>query len=144
MAIPTAYTEQELSEYMLSVTSAVSETVGETGLQSWHFAEAVNDVLVAYDVTDIADAIDIAKLRSLAKVEAWRTVIGYLMTAYDFSADGASYKRSQMLAAAEKAMASAQADAEVNGYSTAYAIQMGTIIYSDAYAITESEDDYAS
>jgi hypothetical protein len=41
-------------------------------------------------------------------------------------------------------MASAQADAEVNGYSTAYAIQMGTIIYSDAYAITESEDDYAS
>jgi hypothetical protein len=141
MAIPASYTEQELTEYMLSTTSAVA---GVVELESYAFSEAVNDVLVTYGVDTIAEAIDIAKLRSLAKVEAWRTVIGYLMIAYDFSADGASYKRSQMLAAAKDALASAQADAEVSGYSSAYAIQMGTITYSDAYAITDTADDYAS
>jgi hypothetical protein len=141
MAIPANYTEQELTEYMLSTTSAVA---GVVELESYAFSEAVNDVLVTYGVDTIAEAIDIAKLRSLAKVEAWRTVIGYLMIAYDFSADGASYKRSQMLAAAKDALASAQADAEVSGYSSAYAIQMGTITYSDAYAITDTADDYAS
>lgn len=144
MAIPASYTEYELTEYMLSVTSAVSATVGETGLQTYAFAEAVNDVLVAYGVDDIADAEDIAKLRSLAKVEAWRTVISHLMTAYDFSADGASYSRSQMLAAAEKALSMAESAAEASGYSSTYAIQLGTITYSDAYALSETEDDYAS
>lgn len=124
MAIPTSYTEYELSEYMLSVTAAVSASAG---LDSLAFDEAVNDVLTAYGEADIADVTDVAKLRALAKVEAWRTVIGYLMTAYDFSADGGSYKRSQMLTGAEKALERAEADAALAGYSATYAIQIGTM-----------------
>jgi hypothetical protein len=133
MAIPTSYTEYELSEYMLSVTAAVSASAG---LDSMAFDEAVNDVLAAYGEDDIADATNIVKLRVLAKVEAWRTVISYLMTAYDFSADGGSYKRSQMLAGAEKALERAEADASIAGYGAAYAIQMGTM--------TRSFDPYMS
>jgi len=140
MAIPTSYDEYELSRYMLATTATVAEVAG---VESYTFIEAVNDTLTAYGVASIALATDIAKLRSLAKVEAWKTVISYLMTAYDFTADGASYKRSQMLAAAESALSRVEADAALAGYSTVYGIQMGTMVYSDPYTITESADDYA-
>lgn len=134
MAIPTAYTEIGLTAYMRSVTKAVSDTLG---LNQGEFQEAVNDVLTVYGVDDIADATDITKLRALAKVAAWRTVNDLLITtAYDFSADGGSYKLSQMKEGAEKALEMAEQAAAEAGYSVGYAIQMGTL--------TRPNDPYVS
>lgn len=131
MAIPSAYTEGSLAAYMRSVTKAVSDVLN---LIDSDFAEAVNDVLSAYGVSDIADATDIAKLRTLAKVSAWRTVNDALITtAYDFSADGGSYKLSQMKAGAEKALELAE---QAAGASAAYAIEIGTL--------TRPHDPYVS
>lgn len=134
MAIPTAYTEIGLTAYMRNVTKAVSDTLN---LNQGEFQEAVNDVLTVYGVDDIADATDITKLRALAKVAAWRTVNDLLITtAYDFSADGGSYKLSQMKAGAEKALELAEQAAAEAGYSVGYAIQMGTL--------TRPNDPYVS
>ena len=141
MAIPTSYTEETLMDHMLSTTEAVAEIAG---VDSYAFEEAVNDTLTAYGAATIDLATNIAKLRALAKVEAWKTLITYLMTLYDFTADGASYKRSQMLAAAEAALSKAEADAALAGYSTVYSIEMGTMVYSDPYSLVESADDYAT
>ena len=125
MAAPTSYTESSLISYMRTVTQAVSDTLG---LNTGAFQEAVNDVLAAYGVSDIADATDITKLRVLAKVAAWRTVNDWLVTtAYDFSADGGSYKLSQMKEGAEKALQMAEGAAAEAGYTDAYAIQIGTL-----------------
>lgn len=142
MAVPTAYTENELRSYMLSTTKAVSEVVG---LRVTDFVDGSTDVLLMYGVSAIVDATDIAKLRALAKVVAWRTVNDYLVaTAYDFSADGGSYKLSQMKASAEKALELAEQAAIQAGYISGYAIEMGTLTrpydpYADACA---SSDEY--
>jgi hypothetical protein len=99
-----------------------------------------------YGVSAIADATDIAKLRAIAKVVAWRMVNDYLVaTAYDFSADGASYRLSQMKASAEKALELAEQAAIQAGYISGYAVEMGTLTraydpYVDACA---SSDEYA-
>lgn len=134
MAAPTSYTESSLISYMRTVTQAVSDTLN---LNTGAFQEAVNDVLAAYGVSDIADVTDITKLRALAKVAAWRTVNDWLVTtAYDFSADGGSYKLSQMKEGAEKALAQAEQAASQAGYLDGYAIEMGTL--------TRPQDPYVS
>lgn len=141
MAIPSAYTESDLAAYMRNVTKAVSDVLG---LVAGDFAEAVNDALSAYGVSGIADATDIAKLRMLAKVAAWRTVNDALITtAYDFSADGGSYKLSQMKAGAEKALELAE---QAAGASAAYAIEIGTLTrphdpYVSVWSTDELEQD---
>lgn len=56
MAAPTSYTESSLISYMRTVTQAVSDTLN---LNTGAFQEAVNDVLAAYGVSDIADVTDI-------------------------------------------------------------------------------------
>ncbi len=140
MAAPTSYTESSLISYMRSVTQAVSDTLG---LNAGAFQEAVNDVLVVYGVDDITDATDITKLRALAKVAAWRVVNDWLLTtAYDFSADGGSYKLSQMKEGAEKALAQAEQAASQAGYLDGYAIEMGTLTRSyDPYVSACSTDE---
>ena len=108
MPIPTAYTEESLGEYMLSVLGLVGSVLGYT---SASFAEEVIDAVLAYGVSDIAQATDIKKLRGLAKIAAWQKASAGLIAFYDYSADGGSFDRSQMQAMAEKALAQAHADA---------------------------------
>lgn len=139
MAMPTAYTESSLISYMRTITKAVSESLN---LNSGDFQEAVNDVLDVYGVDDIADATDISKLRALAKVAAWRTVNDLLITtAYDFSADGGSYKLSQMKEGAEKALELAEQAAAEAGYSVGYAIEIGTLTRPNDPYVSDCLDD---
>ena len=62
MAVMTSYSEDTLADYMLLVTKAVSAAAG---IDYAAFAEAVNDTLLAYGVTDIADATDIKKTQGV-------------------------------------------------------------------------------
>ncbi len=138
MALPSSYIESTLRDYMFAVTGSVASALGWTAV---NFTEAVNDVLFAYGVTDIADAADIAKLRALAKVEAWRAVADATVADYQFSADGGSYSRQQMHQQAVAAWQRAEAEAVAHDYveRVAPTIAMGSMKHRDPY-LSELDD----
>lgn len=136
MPIPASYTESMLRDYMLSVTSNVATALGWTAS---NFTEAVYDALVAAGVDDIDDVTDIAELRALAKVEAWRAVVDGTAADIEFTADGSSFKRNQMHEHAKGALERAEAAATAAGYGDTYApaISMGSIVHADPYLTDE-------
>ena len=90
-------------------------------------------------VTAISQAVDIAKLRSLARVQAWRKVCSLLAALFDFVAEGASYHRSQMYDAAEKNLERARLDALP--YDASYVV--GTtreVMVNDPYRYLPEDD----
>jgi hypothetical protein len=114
MAVPSDYTEYTLAGYQQSVIGNVGGVLGwelDTDQQSpGDYQEPVNEALLLYPVSDIANAGDMNLLRACARVAVWRAVIGGLVAYYDFS-DGTptlSLKRSQMLASAKEALAIAE------------------------------------
>lgn len=137
MALPSSYTESDLRDYMLS---AVSTVAGMLSMVADDFTEPVNDALVAYGVADIALATDIAKLRSIAKAEAWRLVVDATVGEYNFSADGGSYSREQLHKHAVDALTRAEADAISRGYidSGAPTITLGAFRHTDPYLTDET------
>jgi hypothetical protein len=142
MAIPSSYSEIQLSDYMLTVTAQISTVIG---LTSDSFDEAVNDTLVAYGVDGIASVTDINKLRTLARVEAWRTVVNATAGEHDHSSDSGEtsvyFKRNQLHENAKAQLLASEAQAERLGYvvnSASYnMVTFGTVVYDDPYAITE-------
>ena len=131
MALPTIYTDATLKSYMLAYLGASGTTLGLT-VDS--FAESINDVLLAYGVTTLALATDVAKVRALARVAAVQTAQTVAATWYDFTADGASFSRSQVV----KALASllTLAESEAMSYSATYTIGVGSMSYpADPYPL---------
>lgn len=140
MALPSSYSEAELRAYMVTVTSNVAAALGWSEA---NFAEAVNDTLALYGVTDIVEATDIPKLRTLAKVEAWRAVADATVADYQFSADGGSFSRQQLHQQAVAALERAEGDAVSRGYVdfNTLTIGIGTVKHSDPYLTDESLDE---
>lgn len=142
MSAPTSYTEATLATYMHSVLGDVATTMGwSAGTAS--YGEAVNETLLAYGVDSISSISGrdgIAKLRALARVEAWRQVISNTAGGYDFSADGASYSRSQMHEQALASMRVAEADAMQYGGYGYEAIFQNLEHVQDPYAYIEDDD----
>lgn len=132
MAAPAVYTEIDLSTFMLSQLGDVADVLGWTALAD--VQESVNETLLAYGVSDIADASDITKLRALARREAWRLAMASLLTFYDFSNPEGQYKRSQMLAGAGHRLSDAESAA------LPYDLNAGAAIIN---AIQSTTDPYA-
>lgn len=110
MPVPTAYTEDTLAAFMHSTLRDVATALGWS-VAAGDYDEAVTDTLIAYDENDIADATDIQKLRALARVAVWQSVVDATTGDYDFSADGGNYSRSQLHAQAVARLAQAQQQA---------------------------------
>lgn len=137
MALPSSYTEATLKTYMLASLGGLGTVLGLT-IDS--FAEAVNDVLAAYGVEDIANATDIPQLRALAKVAALRTAQATAAGWYDFGADGGDFKRSQVAEQIATMLATAESDALL--YADAYTIGTGTLTYTDdPYPFSVDDED---
>jgi hypothetical protein len=117
MPIPSSYSEQELATYMRD--GVLQSTAGVLGLTTIEqFDEAVNDALIAYGVSDVADATDIPKLRAAAQLCAWRLAQTVAAGDYAYSADGASYQRGQVFEHITKMLAAAERTALAFGIST--------------------------
>lgn len=118
MALPTAYTEAELAAFMRNGVLKHTATVlgwDNTGVDG-DYQEAVNETLVAYGVSDIAQATDITKLRVLARVAVWRAVVDATPGLTDYSADGYQSSRSQIRQGAWSSLREALRDANAAGY----------------------------
>jgi len=144
MPAPSSYSESMIRDYMYSTTKGVVDVINWTAND---FVEPVNDLLIAYGVDTINDATDIAKLRAMAKIEAWRAMVSATSGEFDYSSDSGQtalhYKRSQLHEQAKAALTLAQGDAVTAGHvsssDTSHSIQFGQLIYSDPYAPDEVE-----
>ena len=114
MPVPTGYTEDTLKTYMHTEADTGSPSMAT--VLGWTVAdlsydEILNDVLLDLDVsnvTTITGASNIRKLRLLSKVHVWRAIVAGLATKHTFSADGASYKRSDLQSMALATLALAE------------------------------------
>jgi hypothetical protein len=111
---------------MIVALSTVASHLGWTTATA-QVGEAVHDTLLAYGVSDIAQATDIEKLRALARWKAWAVAVDALSMGYDFESDAQAYKRSQMHAQAEKALQ--RAEAEAIPYAAAMAVAVDKVIH---------------
>lgn len=115
MALPAAYTEFALASYMLATLGEVASVLG---LDELEIEEAVNDALLAYGAADVAQATDIPRLRAAARVATWRLALARASGLYQFSADGATYNRQQMVEHIRKMLEREEADAAAMGMGT--------------------------
>jgi hypothetical protein len=137
MAAPTSYTEATLAEYILAILGPVAAALGWA--EQADVQETLNEALLAYGVADIADADDIAKLRALARREAWRAAAAATAGDYDFEADGGRYNRSQVHAQALAAFQAAMVDAMP--YDPDYAVSVDAIVHiHDPYTVLDDEE----
>lgn len=137
MALPDAYTEASLAEYMAACLGAFGTALGWDTLRG-DYAEAVNDAIVAYGVDDISEATDIPKLRVLARVAIWEAAVAASASFYGLSTAGQSLSRQQMQEQAARALAVARRQALA--YRDAYAVTTTSVRYArDVYAPFEQE-----
>jgi hypothetical protein len=109
MALPASYTEQQLSAFMRSELAGAAEVLGWSNIETdGDYQEAVNDTLLAYPVTDIANATDIAKLRAIAAVAVWRRAVRSIADKVDVEIGGQRVSASKLQAQFLVALANAE------------------------------------
>lgn len=95
-----------------------------TSASSFDFV--MSEALRLYGVDTEAEATDLDKLYALSKVTLWEAVLREVSMDYDYSANGASFKRSQMVDQIKENLDSAIT--ESMNYSDSYnSIQLGTL-----------------
>lgn len=137
MGIPTSYTVEMLRSYMVGRVANIAALLG---LTPTHFDEAVNDALLAYGVTDIANVTSISKIRALAHLEAWRVIRDAASGEYQFAVDGGNYNRKQIFDNAQAILEKLEIQyaeflpTDPNASGNDYPIQVGTVTYNDRYS----------
>jgi hypothetical protein len=64
----------------------------------------ISDILSEYGVDTEAEAVDLKKLYSITRYLIWKKILISYTTSFDFSADGSSYKTSQLYDFAKEQM----------------------------------------
>lgn len=130
MPVPTAYTEDQLAEYMHSVLGQVAVALGLEAPLSYH--EAIVDTLLAYgDGVTIAQATNIKKLRALAKLKAWEVAKAHAAAYVSQSIGGASISTSDMGRMIAENLEAARVYAWA--YEPIYAVEVSTVTHYDPY-----------
>lgn len=108
MPAPTAYTEQELADYMHGVlgNDEMARALNWS-VDDGDYEDAVDETLLAYGVDDVATVTgrnNIRKLRAYARRELWRTVMQRTVGKHDTQAavEGGGESHSQIHAHARK------------------------------------------
>lgn len=112
MAIPGHYSEAIFSDYLANVLGELARILAwDAGSPS--VQEAVNDALLRYgtaDITTVTVPADLDALRALGRRAIWRAAADAVASKYDFRDSDATFSRSQMHAAAMKALERAERD----------------------------------
>lgn len=143
--LPTTVTEQQLADYAWRQTRAYADVLGWT-VSGADYAEPVALALYLAGVDDLADVTSreqVAQIRALVLVTSLEAIVRALGTRYDVSADGSSFTRSQMRAAAERDLAMARETAATYGVAPAPQAVVLTRRYTDAYTIPADGEEFA-
>lgn len=111
-----------LADYITSNFSQIKTQLGWT--DSLEITAITDKTLEMYGVSTEAEATDSRKLHALADVAVWRQALADVSLDYNFSADGASYSRSQQAEAIRDNLN--RAITEAVAYSANYAIGYST------------------
>jgi hypothetical protein len=139
MTVPTSYTEIGFSAFLEATLGHTATALGWSAAQN-SFDEVVNDTLIAMGETDITNVTDIPQVRAIGRLMAWRAVVMALAGDYDFSADGASYSRSQAFEQAKAMLAEAQLAA--TEYDPQFSAISEDVVYTEDYLA--NHNDYLS
>lgn len=104
MAIPAGYTEETLAQYMYSLITnddAVNEfaTALRWSVANGSYQDAVDEAIAAYgvdDITAISGRENIRRLRAVARVELWRSVVQRTVPSYQVSDGTTTTSRNQL------------------------------------------------
>ena len=141
MPVPTAVTEPDLVGYMLRQLGTVADVLGWDAQTFTITSDAVIDTLIVLEVSVIASATNIPKLRAAARLAIWRLAVPALAGLHDFSTDGQSMSLSQVQAAALRALDQAERDAAVFGLDGSYiATRHRVDALHDPYSALDAED----
>lgn len=114
MPVVTSYTEQELADYMRDILGDVAVTLEWTDTDDLgNYKEAIQETLQAYGISTIDQAIDVRKLRTIARREVWRAVMMATASNYRFGSDREQYFRQQFHEQAKAQFAIASTDASI-------------------------------
>lgn len=111
-----------LADYITDNFSQIKSQLGWS--DSVQLVTITEKALEMYGVATEAEATDSRKLHALADVAVWRQALADVSLDYNFSADGASYSRSQQADMIRKNLNDAITDAVA--YSSNYAIGYST------------------
>lgn len=116
------------------------DTLPSLGFDADDYNFMVTETLEALDIESESEATSKA-LHLTAKVKYWERVVALTSTDMDFSADGASYNRSQVNQMARENLQSALSEA--SAYIPDYQIQVGSFAYNpDPYIYNEDRESY--
>ena len=90
-----------------------------------NIATIITKTLEMYGVSTEAEATDLTKLHALADVAVWRQALNDISLDYNWSADGASFSRSQAVTAIRDNLM--RAESVAIAYSPAYNIVVHTL-----------------
>lgn len=138
MSVPTAYDETQLKAYMLDVVGGLGARLE---LIANDFNEAVISTLLLYGVNEAEDAKDIAKLRAIARMEAWRRAASKATGAYDFTADGSTFRRSELAKQAQQELEQAEREAMSYGALVGYRVTTARLRHTNDPYQVQSEHD---
>lgn len=102
------------------------------------YVDVVDDTLIAYGVSDISEATDIAKLRALARVEVWQAAVAALVPDVDYTDPDGSNSMAQLQNNALVALKQAERRADQMGYRARPAPVLGIV------RVTRSGDPFAA
>lgn len=107
MPLVSVYDEASLAAWMVLRLGLVGTVLTWTSTHP-QVVEAVADVERALGVADVALVTDARKVERVAAAAIWQRACDNFVALYDEIIDGESYKRSQLLAQAQQALATAQ------------------------------------
>lgn len=126
MAVPTTYTEESLSQYMIHTLGEIAGVLNITSTVDW--PEDVNEALVMYGASDVSEVEDIPKIRACARFAAWRKALASLTARYNFMSDQQKFERSEMAKMARLQLNMAEADAAAYGVIAGQVVGVGYFI----------------
>lgn len=96
-----SYTEATLKEYLYEqLSDTLRAIIGWASSSDGPFQAMVDDALLVLgtsDITTLATSGAIRQVRAVGRYMLWAKCLQYLVTQYDVTVDGSSFKRSQLI-----------------------------------------------
>lgn len=126
-----------LNTYLTDRYTAIGNQLGWT---SDDFNVIVEDTLETIGVSSEAEETNLIKLHAIAIYLLWKKALETVTLDFNFSADGASYSRSDMHSQILKNLEIAESEALA--YMPYYQVEMGTLTYiEDPYSYSSERDE---
>lgn len=134
MPLPTSYDEDGFKAYLHGRLNrgGVADAFGWS-VAAGSYDEIVNDTLLAYGLTDVGDAADLAKLRALGRLALWQAAEEAAVLEISYTADNTTFNREAIFQHIAAMLAQARLDALPYDATAGYQVDILGVAYHDPY-----------